>query len=190
VIVVRLTSHARACGGLEHAAALSHEQLDEALEGMPSLEPEELEDVLGPVGVDPLLEVMLRGLLGEEERREATVKQPMGQILVAEVDEVGERHRRQPHLGLPASERVAEPGRGERRVGKSVLCQSLPDCEYFYCELPRVRRLLEDPEGFLRQHRGKRIVLDEVHRLPNPAEILNAGDPRCPRDHATSIAFG
>ena len=61
---------------------------------------------------------------------------------------------------------------GVRRVGKSVLCQSLPGCEYFDCELPRVRRLLEDPEAFLRQHRGKRVVLDEVHRLPNPSELL------------------
>jgi uncharacterized protein len=61
---------------------------------------------------------------------------------------------------------------GVRRVGKSVLCQSLPDREYFDCELPRVRRLLEDPESFLRQHRGKRVVLDEVHRLPNPSELL------------------
>lgn len=61
---------------------------------------------------------------------------------------------------------------GVRRVGKSVLCQSLPDREYFDCELPRIRRLLEDPESFLRQHRGERVVLDEVHRLPNPSELL------------------
>ena len=61
---------------------------------------------------------------------------------------------------------------GVRRVGKSVLCLSLPGCEYFDCELPRVRRLLEDPEDFLRRHRGKRIVLDEVHRLANPSELL------------------
>ena len=61
---------------------------------------------------------------------------------------------------------------GVRRVGKSVLCQSLPDIRYYDCELPRVRRLLDDPEGFLRDHRGRRVVLDEVHRLPNPAEVL------------------
>ncbi len=61
---------------------------------------------------------------------------------------------------------------GVRRVGKSVLCRSLPDVRYYDCELPRVRRLLEDPEAFLESHRGQRLVLDEVHRLPNPAEIL------------------
>ncbi|MCK5828590.1 ATP-binding protein [Candidatus Bipolaricaulota bacterium] len=59
-----------------------------------------------------------------------------------------------------------------RRVGKTVLCQSLPDVEYFDCELPRTRRLFEDPEGFLNEVRGKRIVLDEIHRLANPSEIL------------------
>jgi len=61
---------------------------------------------------------------------------------------------------------------GVRRVGKTCLCQSLSDVEYFDCELPRVRREMEDPETFLRSLRGKRIVLDEVHRLSNPAELL------------------
>ncbi len=61
---------------------------------------------------------------------------------------------------------------GVRRVGKSVLCLTLPDCEYFDCELPRVRRRLDDPEAFLRHYQGRRIVLDEIHRLPNPSEIL------------------
>src|SRR5213595_2425790 len=62
--------------------------------------------------------------------------------------------------------------RGVRRVGKTTLAQSLPDIEYFDCELPRVRRMMEDPEAFLEKIRGKRIVLDEIHRLPNPSEIL------------------
>ncbi|MBI2561986.1 MAG: ATP-binding protein [candidate division NC10 bacterium] len=61
---------------------------------------------------------------------------------------------------------------GVRRVGKSVLSQSLPDVRYYDCELPRVRRLLDDPESFLADQRGRRIVLDEIHRLPNPAEVL------------------
>jgi hypothetical protein len=61
---------------------------------------------------------------------------------------------------------------GVRRVGKTVLCQSLPKIEYFDCELPSARRAMEDPEAFLDGLRGKRVVLDEVHRLGNPSEML------------------
>lgn len=61
---------------------------------------------------------------------------------------------------------------GVRRVGKTFLCQSLPNIEYFDCELPSVRQTLESPEFFLKKMSGKRIVLDEVHRLPNPSELL------------------
>ncbi len=62
--------------------------------------------------------------------------------------------------------------RGVRRTGKTTLAQALPDVEYFDCELPRVRRAMEDPESFLRGLSGKRIVLDEIHRLANPSELL------------------
>jgi predicted AAA+ superfamily ATPase len=61
---------------------------------------------------------------------------------------------------------------GVRRVGKTFLCRSLPESQYFDCELPRTRRLLEDPEGFLENWRGKKLILDEIHRLPNPSELL------------------
>jgi uncharacterized protein len=61
---------------------------------------------------------------------------------------------------------------GVRRVGKTFLCRSLDDIDYFDCELPRTRRLMEDPEGFLGERRKRRIVLDEVHRLRNPSELL------------------
>ena len=61
---------------------------------------------------------------------------------------------------------------GVRRVGKTCLSQSLANIDYFDCELPRVRRSMEDPEGFLGELHGRRIVLDEVHRLPNPTELL------------------
>ena len=61
---------------------------------------------------------------------------------------------------------------GVRRVGKTYLCQSIPEIEYFDCELPRHRREMEDPELFLERHKNKRIVLDEIHRLQNPAELL------------------
>ena len=61
---------------------------------------------------------------------------------------------------------------GVRRVGKTSLCRSLSNIEYFDCELPRVRELFVDPEGFLANQRGNRIILDEIHRLDNPAEVL------------------
>jgi predicted AAA+ superfamily ATPase len=61
---------------------------------------------------------------------------------------------------------------GVRRVGKTFLSQSLADAEYFDCELPRVRAMLEDAEGFLRPLRGRTIILDEIHRLQNPSELL------------------
>lgn len=61
---------------------------------------------------------------------------------------------------------------GVRRVGKTCLCQTLPEVEYFDCELPRVRRMMDDPQAFLDSLRGHRVVLDEVHRLSNPSELL------------------
>ncbi len=61
---------------------------------------------------------------------------------------------------------------GVRRSGKTCLCETLPGVEYFDCELPRTRQAMGDVEGFLDGLKGKRVVLDEVHRLPNPSELL------------------
>ncbi len=61
---------------------------------------------------------------------------------------------------------------GVRRVGKTTLCRSIPDIEYFDCELPRTRAMMGDPESFLHDLDGKRVVLDEIHRLENPSELL------------------
>jgi predicted AAA+ superfamily ATPase len=62
---------------------------------------------------------------------------------------------------------------GIRRVGKTSLCQSLDNIEYLDCERPRVRQLIEeDIEGFLAGKKGKRVALDEIHRLQNPSELL------------------
>lgn len=70
---------------------------------------------------------------------------------------------------------------GVRRAGKTILSQSLPDTEYFDCELPRVRRMLDDPEEFLQGIRRKTIVLDEIHRLENPSEVLKIAADHFPR---------
>jgi hypothetical protein len=61
---------------------------------------------------------------------------------------------------------------GVRRTGKTTLAGALKDVEVLDCELPSVRRALADPEAFLREAGDARIVLDEIHRLDAPAEIL------------------
>lgn len=61
---------------------------------------------------------------------------------------------------------------GVRRAGKTSLSRSIDKAEYFDCELPRVRQMMTDPEDFLSGLKGKRVVLDEIHRLPNPSELL------------------
>src|SRR5262245_59151534 len=70
---------------------------------------------------------------------------------------------------------------GGRRVGKTSLCQSLPKSEYFDCDLPRVRRLLEDPQQFLDERGTRRVVLDEVHRLDNPSAVLKIAADHYPQ---------
>ena len=70
---------------------------------------------------------------------------------------------------------------GVRRAGKTVLCQSLPDVEYFDCELPRTRRMMEDPQAFLDGQGNRRVVLDEIHRLPNPSQLLKIAADHYPR---------
>jgi uncharacterized protein len=61
---------------------------------------------------------------------------------------------------------------GVRRVGKTVLCQSLAEARYLDCDLPSVRRELEDPESFLKSAGEGILVLDEIHRLSDPALVL------------------
>lgn len=61
---------------------------------------------------------------------------------------------------------------GVRRVGKTCLTQSLDKVEYFDCELPRIRQAMEDPQDFWDGLKGKRVILDEIHRLDNPSQLL------------------
>jgi predicted AAA+ superfamily ATPase len=70
---------------------------------------------------------------------------------------------------------------GVRRSGKTTLCHSLEGAQVFDCELPRVRRALEDPELFLRGVGHATIVLDEIHRLLNPSEVLKIAADHFPQ---------
>lgn len=71
---------------------------------------------------------------------------------------------------------------GVRRSGKTCLSKTLPDVEYFDCELPRVRRMMEAPQDFLDGLGKRRVILDEIHRLQNPSELLKIA-----ADHYPSI---
>jgi uncharacterized protein len=70
---------------------------------------------------------------------------------------------------------------GVRRVGKTKLCQSFNDIEYLDCELPRIRQILEDAESFFSEQDRKLIVLDEIHRLANPSEVLKIAADHYPQ---------
>jgi predicted AAA+ superfamily ATPase len=83
-----------------------------------------------------------------------------------------QRHFWQGLIETAWSERSVVWLSGVRRAGKTSLCQTLEDVEYYDCELPRVRRMMEDPEAFLEGLGKARIVLDEIHRLQNPSELL------------------
>jgi predicted AAA+ superfamily ATPase len=70
---------------------------------------------------------------------------------------------------------------GVRRAGKTVLAKSLKGVTYLDCELPSTRRQTEDPEGFLAEIGKGRIVLDEIHRLDDPAQLLKIAADHFPR---------
>jgi predicted AAA+ superfamily ATPase len=69
---------------------------------------------------------------------------------------------------------------GVRRIGKTSLCNSFEDIQYFDCERLRTRQLFADPEEFLEGQRGKRVALDEIHRLDNASEVLKVAADHYP----------
>ena len=85
-------------------------------------------------------------------------------------------------------ERIAAAWRGKsvlwlsgvRRSGKTTLARSIEGVEYFDCELPSVRRMLAQPEAFLDARRRGTVVLDEIHRLRSPSEVLKVAADHYP----------
>lgn len=70
---------------------------------------------------------------------------------------------------------------GVRRVGKTTLAKSFVEAEYINCDLPRNRERLTDPEFFFSQCKARIIILDEVHQLENPSELLKIAADEFPR---------
>ena len=62
---------------------------------------------------------------------------------------------------------------GVRRVGKTTLAKMLADATYLNCDLPSAQRALADPELFFASlPPDATVVLDEVHRLQDPSQLL------------------
>ena len=62
---------------------------------------------------------------------------------------------------------------GVRRAGKTSICRQIPEGKYFNCDLPSVQRQLADPEAFFSQQaKDATLLLDEVHRIADPALVL------------------
>ncbi len=70
---------------------------------------------------------------------------------------------------------------GVRRAGKTTLAQSLENAEFINCDLPSSQQLLADPEAFYRSLAKPRLVLDEVHQLPDPSRLLKIGADAFPK---------
>ncbi len=70
---------------------------------------------------------------------------------------------------------------GPRRVGKTVLAQSLSGAEFLNCDLPAVAERLRDPEMFYRTSQCDLVIFDEVHQLPDPSRLLKIGADEFPK---------
>jgi predicted AAA+ superfamily ATPase len=73
---------------------------------------------------------------------------------------------------------------GVRRVGKTILAQSLGQDQTLYvnCDLPMAREMVATPELFYRNCDRPVVVFDEVHQLKDPSQVLKIG-----ADHFPSI---
>ena len=70
---------------------------------------------------------------------------------------------------------------GVRRVGKTTLAGQIDGIDYFNCDLPSVRRTLSDPEFFLESCSDSTIVLDEIHRIEDPSNLLKIAADEYPK---------
>ena len=70
---------------------------------------------------------------------------------------------------------------GVRRAGKTTLAETLDDAEFLNCDLPSSQHLLADPEAFYRSLAKPRLILDEVHQLPDPSRLLKIGADAFPK---------
>ncbi|MFQ5739683.1 MAG: ATP-binding protein [Acidobacteriota bacterium] len=61
---------------------------------------------------------------------------------------------------------------GVRRIGKTTIARELANATFLNCDLPSTRRRLEDPERFYPSMETPLVIFDEIHRLPDPSQVL------------------
>ena len=93
---------------LEHPARLDHQQFSEFQERMAAFQSKQFLDILGPIGVHPLLIVSLRQRVGQKERGQSAPQESVFQVGFAKIAQIRKRHRRQPKIGFSTSQCVAE----------------------------------------------------------------------------------
>jgi hypothetical protein len=70
---------------------------------------------------------------------------------------------------------------GVRRVGKTTLARQLDGALYLNCDLPSTADRLADPERCFAAVQSPIVVLDEVHRLPDPSRVLKIAADEFPQ---------
>ena len=70
---------------------------------------------------------------------------------------------------------------GVRGAGKTTLAGMIPDATYLNCDLPSIQHALQDPDSVFRGLGGDAtVVIDEAHRLDDPAGVLGVAAHRYP----------
>lgn len=70
---------------------------------------------------------------------------------------------------------------GVRRSGKTTLCKMVPDATYLNCDLPSVKRRLDNPEYlYANMSPGSTVIFDEIHRVQDPSLVLKIGTDEYP----------
>jgi uncharacterized protein len=84
-------------------------------------------------------------------------------------------------LALRLTEAPAVALLGPRQVGKTTLAQTLGETRaalYLDLESPADRAMLTNPELFFADHRGRLVILDEVHQMPGLFAVLRGAIDR------------
>jgi hypothetical protein len=146
---------------------LHKQEFDELYKSVPSLKPEKLLDVFGPVRVHPFLEITVRRLFSEEKGRKPSMKKAVAKVNLLKIIEVGRHQRCQPQLLFAPRECVSELHRSTkgRRPGRYDLGSRVVVRGYFedFRRICQAVDLIQDKGATLNVvEEGLRIL----HRAP------------------------